>query len=170
MKMKSVFKKIQIASILVSSCVFLSGCFGRYLYIAAEEDLRYREKYGTLEECLTEFDGYQRYWLTSKQYPGGKDLPKYYDENGEIHKILKRASFKEINNKTYKEKRDRSLDWVRYNIPYDDFAYIEVYANGLGSICIAPDLNPSVDTYFKTDLNTVELLFLRVSEILPNGE
>ena len=173
--MKSGFLKANIVAILLCSSTLLSGCVGSYFFRIYEEDRKFRERFDTIEKCLADFDRYytyKDYWITSKQYPGprGWDKPKYYDENGEIHKILKRASFKEIKYKEYQESNDPKFDYIEYHFPYDDCASIKVKEDGLGWISVCPDLNPSADTYFKTDLNTVELLFMRASEILPSGE
>ena len=171
--MKSRFLKANIVAILMCSNTLLNGCVGSFLDVVYGEDRRFREQFDTIEKCLAYFDRYhtyQDYWITSNQYPGGWEKPKYYDENGEIHKILKSASFDEIKQKAFLENNDPTFDYIEYHFPFDDCAYIEVKENGLGYICVCPDLNPSVYVYFKTDLNTFELLFLRVSEILPNGE
>ena len=171
--MKSGFLKANIVAILLCSSTLLSGCFGSYFFRSNEEYRKFRERFDTIEKCLAEFDRYytyQDYWVTSKQYRGSWEKPKYYDENGEIHKILKRASFNEIKYETFQEGNDPTFDYIEYHFPYNDCASIKVNENGLGWISVCPDLNPSADTYFKTDLNTVELLFMRASEILPSGE
>ena len=166
---RKVVRIIMIVSTSVSA-IFI-GFFGYFSFLISmfgvtweKENKEYAQKYGTVQLFLEQFSYYEYNWISTKDNPYQNDKEKCYDSSSEFYTVLYNHEYSKSSQKALK-----NSTWNRYfvyNVPCEDFANITIYDNGELKICVAPDLAPGYDYYFKTDISFANNLINRANEIL----
>lgn len=143
--------------LLLSRCTFSNGQKGIL-----------KNEYGTIKTFLDHSPNGSYNFLESKTYPFWKQTTRCYDVNNKLYDALYSVEYQEIGEEEAIWNQD---DWISYNIPYDDCAYIRIGDSGSGFITVGPDLDfasRGFTTYIQLSSEDAKELINIANEILVN--
>ena len=105
----------------------------------------YEEKYGTIEGLLSQATNTGFNYVTTDKYKLEPSCLTYYDSESKMFFSLLQSNAKSISGKEVEE----NAFYLKYNIPFENKAFIKVYFNGYGEIHVEPkNGSKTFSTYF----------------------
>ena len=135
-----------IPIILLSSCSQMS------------KTNRLKQEYGSIQLLLDHSKDYSRNWINSNEYTNTIKNEKCFDTTGEIYNLLYNLEYKKVSDRSVQFYSQSDI-YIRYSIPFDDYAGIYLRDDGYGRIDVGPDLSIGLSIKFKANIETTNEIF-----------
>ena len=172
-------KRKRIANIIISSISFvgLSAALIPTIILIKigidfkNDEERYeqklKEKYGTVQHYLENFQETDRNIVVTKKYGDGNKSKAYYDKNGEFYNLLYNVDAIEIQSPPPADNRNHpDYNYLAYRVPFDDYSNLSLDSDGFLHILVGPDFHGSYYFYFKIDEHIAKNIIQRADEVL----
>lgn len=131
----------------------------------SEYDL-FNKNWGTPQLMLKNVTG-EKCYINTHDYRMTLNKERVFDTDNRLYSIIYNASYKQI--ETINSK-DEKLDYIQYNVPFDDAMYFRIFSNGKAYIACFPDLSAAQYNYFKYSDETTQTIFTTAYQIISERD